>query len=707
MRCGEKTIVNGAFTISRYRGPMAWLDMEFRLERWALLVLQALLAAFCLAFATPTMAQTTTTYVNTTNGTISAATPCTGPLVRTFNVTDTFTVADVDLGVFITHSWRGDNRIFLESPDGTRVQLVDGDANSTSGDNFNVLLDDDATQTVNTDSATGAHSTAAPPPFDNTFSPNSPLSAFNGVASNGTWTLEICDIFTGADNGTFQHAELYLTSLPSNFADLSLTKTLIGSPPVQGGTATWRLTLTNDALSSETATGIVVEDTFPGGFTFVSATGDGSFDSINGEWSVGSLAPGVSVSITLSGTVSSTAGTVLTNTAEIIASSETDSDSTPNNGVTTEDDYATSSFTVQSGRAPGVPPILSCPAFQSVFDWDTISGWTAGTLDNTYAFSTFGDIRFQISNDGAFVNNAGFGGLSPTVVDTFTGALTPAEDSLTLLANQANLAGEVEIIITLPRTFTGLQFTIFDVDFGTSQFADRVEVTGTNGGSLVNPTLTNGNVNYVSGGEVIGDGASGSTQALGNMVVTFTDTVDTVIIRYGNHTTAPTNPGQQGIGVHDITVCDPVATLSVTKTSSVISDGVNPDVNAKAIPGALIEYLITVTNVGPDAVDTGTIEVIDDGPAEAKFCLLTQGGGPVTFDEPSGLGSTGLTYTFSGFASSTDSLDFWDTVDNDWDYQPVDDGEACDPAVTEFRITPSGAMEPSTSFTLRVRYRIE
>ncbi len=686
---------------------MDWTDIEYCAGRMARAAVILLLAALCVVFAQPAMAQTTTTYVNTTNGTISGATPCTGPLVRTFNVTDTFTVADVDLGVFITHTWRGDNRITLTSPDGTSVQLVDGDANSTSGDNFNVLLDDAATQTVNTDSATGAHSTAAPPPFDNTFSPNSALSAFNGENSNGTWTLEICDIFTGADNGTFQHAELYLTSLPSNFADLSLTKVNVGSPAVQGGTATWRLTLTNSALSTETATNIVVEDTFPSGFTFASATGDGSFDSVNSEWSVGSLAPGTSVTLTVSGTVSATAGTTLTNIAEITASDQADSDSTPNNGVTSEDDYATASFTVQTGRSPGTPPVLSCPAFQSTFDWDTISGWTAGSLDNTYAFSTFGNIRFQITNDGTFVNSGGFGGQSPTVVDTFEGGLSPAEDSLTLLANQANRSGEAEVTITLPRTFTGLQFTIFDVDFGNNQFADRVEVIGTNGGITVNPTLTNGNVNYVSGGEVIGDGASGSGDALGNMVVTFTDTVDTVTIRYGNHTTAPANPGQQGIGIHDITVCDPVALLSITKTSSIITDGFQTGLNAKAIPGAVVEYLITVTNDGPDAVDADTIELIDDGPGEAKFCLLTQSGGPVTFEEPLGTGSTGLTYTFSGFTSTTDSLDFWDTTDNDWEYEPQDDGEACDPAVTEFRIIPTGAMEPNTNFTIRVRYRIE
>ena len=38
---------------------------------------------------------------------------------------------------------RGDLRITLQSPAGTRVQLVNGDTGSIDGNNFNVRLDDD------------------------------------------------------------------------------------------------------------------------------------------------------------------------------------------------------------------------------------------------------------------------------------------------------------------------------------------------------------------------------------------------------------------------------------------------------------------------------------------------------------------------------------------------------------------------------------
>ncbi|MEL6878527.1 MAG: DUF11 domain-containing protein, partial [Pseudomonadota bacterium] len=293
---------------------------------------------------------------------------------------------------------------------------------------------------------------------------------------------------------------------------------------------------------------------------------------------------------------------------------------------------------------------------------------------------------------------------SPTVFDAFTGGNAP-DESLTLLANQTDQAGEVELTITLPRSFDGLQFTVFDVDFNSGQFADRVEVIGSLGGAGVLPTLTNGNVNFVSGNEAFGDGASANNEGFGNVVVTFTDPVDTVTIRYGNGSTAPTDPGQQGIGVHDIIVCDPFTTLSVTKISSIISDPVNGATNPKAIPGALIEYLIEVSNTGDEEADADSVIVLDDGPADAKICLISAGSGPVIFADPGS--NTGLTYNFASIGSGTDDLEFSNDDGSTFSYTPVADGDGCDSAVTDFRLSPSGAMAGNSEFTLRVRYIVE
>ncbi len=523
--------------------------------------------------------------------------------------------------------------------------------------------------------------------------------------------------YTGTGDPGNQFVSVSDLSYFSPGADLSLTKTLIGSPPIQGGTATWRLTAVNAADSALSADNVLVQENLPAGFTLTSTSGDGSYDSGTGVWDVGTLAPGESASLTITGTVSSAAGTVITNTAEISNSSANDPNSTPGNGDASEDDFASSSFTVQSGRAPGVPPVLSCPAGLSVFDWDSISSWTPGTTDNTYAFDNLGDVRFQLDNDGVFLNNNAFGGQSPNVEPVFSGGLPGPDSALNMLANQGDQAGDVEITMTLPRTLTGVQFTIFDVDFLAGQFADRVEVVGSNnGGAEFDAVLTNGNVNFISGGNVaIGDGASDSDAALGNVVVTFTQAVDTIIVRYGNHTTAPVDPGQQAIGIHDINACRPFTTLSVSKVSSVISDPINGPVGGgnlpKAIPGATVEYLITVTNTGSEATDADTVVVWDDGPSDAKMCLMARSGGPVIFGDPGG--ATGLTYDYGGSGSiptdlevDDDDLEFSETDGSDFDYDPSDDGEGCDASITDFRVRPGGAMEAGTSFTIRVRYEI-
>ncbi|PKP95282.1 MAG: proprotein convertase, P [Alphaproteobacteria bacterium HGW-Alphaproteobacteria-14] len=682
-------------------------DMERKirvLKGWGKLRsgLRLLGAVLASGLAVPLAAQSVTTVVNTTEGAINGTTTCAAPLVRQFVVTSNFIIADVDIGVLATHTWRGDLQMTLVAPDGTRVQLTSGDTANISGDNFNVLLDDAGTQLVNTDGATRTHSTTAPP-FQNRFRPRNSLSAFNGRNAIGTWRLEICDLFPTADNGTFRRAELNLTAA-GNFADLSLTKQLIGSPPTAGGSVSWRLSVTNASSSTGTASGIVVRDTLPGNFTFTSASGSGTFTPGTGTWNVGALAPGEVAVMTITGSISASAGTTITNTAQIIASSLPDPDSTVNNDATSEDDYAVSNLVVQSGRAAGIPPQLVCPAGFSVFDWGAIAGWTPGSTDNTYAFASFGNMRFRLANDGVFLNLATFGGQSPTVSATNTGGLSPSEPGLTVIADQANLSGVVTITISLPRSFNGVQFTIFDVDFFANQFADRVEVVGGLGGNQVLPELTNGNANFVQGNVAIGDALSADNEPLGNLVVTFSNPVDTITIRYGNHTTAPTNPGQQGVSLHDLIVCNPFAALSVTKVSSLISDPVNLTSNPKAIPGALVEYLISVTNNGTAATDNNSVVVIDNGPADAKLCQIARAGGPIIFNDP---GGSGLAYSFAALGSASDSLEFSDDGGASWSYVPAPDGQGCDASVTSFRVRPGGGLVAGRSFTLRARYIVE
>ncbi|MDP4574827.1 proprotein convertase P-domain-containing protein [Qipengyuania sp. G39] len=429
--------------------------------------------------ATPAAAQASSTFSNTTNGAINSTTVCTNPLVRNFTVSSTGTVADINIGILATHTWRGDLQFTLQSPTGTRVRMTNGDTNNVSGDNFNVLLDDAATQVVNSDSATGNHSTSAPP-YQNTFRPRAALSAFNGQSAAGTWRLEICDLFPTADNGTFVRSDLYLTL----------------------------------------------------------------------------------------------------------------------------------------ARQAGVAPALTCPNQTIVFDWDAVT-WTAGSTSNTYALGTLGNIGFNLTTDGAWLNNATFGGQSPVRQNGFTGGLSPSQFSLGQVADQPSRAGRAVTTITLPAIMRGAQFTIFDVDSNPGQFADLVTVEGRYQGANVTPTLTNGSANYVIGNSAYGDGASDNDSSFGNVVVTFSQPIDRIIISYGNHAAAPVDPGQQGIALHDITFCRPDTTIALSKTSRVIDDMIPVGSTEFNVPGALIEYCLLASNTGDTAASN--VLMTDAIPPETSF----------------------------------------------------------------------------------------
>ncbi len=574
-----------------------------RLDRsaWAINLLRLLLClAVFMLLAGAARAQTVNTFVNPTNGTINGTTTCAAPLIRNFSVGTSFTVSDVDIGVFATHTWRGDIRLTLQSPAGTRVQLVNGDTNNINGDNFNVLLNDSGTQTVNTDGNTVAHSTTAPPPFQHDFIPNNLLSAFNGQNSLGTWRLEICDLFPTQDDGTFQHAELYLTEQPASFADLSVNKTVSNPTPANATNITYTISVTNAAGSTDNATGVVVQDTLPLGVTFVSASGFGSYDSATGIWSVGSVPIGQTRTLNIVANVTATSGASVVNSAEVTASSILDSDSTPNNGSIGEDDYDEAAITVSGTRTAGTPPNLAsiCPiANQIVFDWDS-NAWAAGSLNNSYSLTGIGTINWAVSSPGVFVNDAGFGGQSPSLANANNGGFAGTQLSLHQFLDFANQSQTATTVLTLPTAVPGLQFTVFDIDFAANDFADKLTVVGSLNGTTVLPTLTNGVANYVVGNVAIGDAGSGGTSGDGNVVVTFLAPVDTITIIYGNHTTAPAVPDGQAIAIHDINFCAPQTTLSVTKISSVISDPVNGTTDPKSIPGATIQYCILISNAG-------------------------------------------------------------------------------------------------------------
>ena len=568
-----------------------------------------IISAIAVLVTSPASAQTTMRYTNSTDsaaGGITDTNACSAAaaLQRDFIVTDSFTIGDVNLGVLLSHGDRDDVALFLRSPAGNIItaKVLTGGA----ADNYNVLLDDQAATGIAAHTANDiATATTIVPPYQRTFAPANSLNAgFAGQNSAGTWTLFVCDFdnngVAGGDGstGTFFQADLFLTPEPiTEGADLSLSKTVSNNNPLAGSNVTYTLTVENNSLSPETANSVQVRDILPAGAVFVSALGTGNYDNVTGIWNVGSVAPGGSSSIDIIVTVNAPASAVVTNNAEIIASSTTDQDSTVNNGSFDEDDDASVAFTVQGTRTAGVAPTLVCPAGSSVFDWDTRS-WAAGSLDNIFAVAGLGDIRFQLTNDGTFLNNAALGGQSPNLQNIINGGQT-GQNQLIQLTDMNNINDVATTTIILPSAVEGAQFSLADIDHGANQFADRVRVIGFFNGTQINPVLTNSTANFVIGNEAFGDIPSDSDQPDGNLVITFQEAVDVITIEYGNHNfNIPANPGQQAITIQDFTLCNPLTQLAVTKISQIISDPINGTDDPKAIPGATIRYCIVVSNTG-------------------------------------------------------------------------------------------------------------
>ncbi|MGD2146812.1 MAG: proprotein convertase P-domain-containing protein [Anaerolineae bacterium] len=104
-------------------------------------------------------------------------------------------------------------------------------------------------------------------------------------------------------------------------ADLTLEKSASADTPREGERVVYVITVTNSG--PDEVTGVVMSDTLPGGVTFDAH--DGGYNEDSGEWTVATLAAGVSDTLRITVTVDpGTWGTQITNTAAITQYSPTD-----------------------------------------------------------------------------------------------------------------------------------------------------------------------------------------------------------------------------------------------------------------------------------------------------------------------------------------------------------------------------------------------
>ena len=118
--------------------------------------------------------------------------------------TEDVVITNLNITLNLEHTWDADLEVKLIAPDGTTEVILFEDIGS-SGDNFtNTVLDDNASEAVNTGSAS----------FTGSFSPQGLLSDFNGLMSAGDWTLSINDD-TNADGGRLLDWSIQICSAAS------------------------------------------------------------------------------------------------------------------------------------------------------------------------------------------------------------------------------------------------------------------------------------------------------------------------------------------------------------------------------------------------------------------------------------------------------------------------------------------------------------
>jgi subtilisin-like proprotein convertase family protein len=114
-------------------------------------------------------------------------------------LTDVKEILDVNVLVNIAHVNTGDLELYLVGPNAAEIPL--SLRRGGTGDNFtNTLFDDAAATPIS----------AGVAPFTGSFKPELPLSALNGILSNGTWSLKVKDR-AATNTGTISSWQLQLT----------------------------------------------------------------------------------------------------------------------------------------------------------------------------------------------------------------------------------------------------------------------------------------------------------------------------------------------------------------------------------------------------------------------------------------------------------------------------------------------------------------
>ncbi len=454
----------------------------------------------------------------------------------------------------------------------------------------------------------------------------------------------------------------------SPVADLSLSKAFSSASAGVGSNVTFTLTVTNDGPSD--ASGVEVTDVLPAGLTYVSGVASlGSFDDSTGVWTVGALSDGQTETFVV--TVTVTAARTITNTSEITAVAEFDSDSTPNNGVPSEDDQASASlvgilidleldvavddpnanrgdnviFTVTlvnrgpsgassvsvSDSLPAGLVFVSSGASQGSYD-DATGVWSVGNLLNGQSETLV--VVATVNTDAVSSYSAQVAAADQPDADSTPANDVPAEDDQDAAVVTPTPVADLELSKSVdsatPFRGSTVTFTISVVNNGPSS-TSGVSVTDVlpPGLSYVSYAASQGTFDVVTGVWTVGSLTSGQSES---MTIDATVDTDTPVTNSAEVSSATENdpdstPGNNAPSEDDqdsvIVTPVPLVDLSLSKTV----DTAAPQI------GDTATFSVTVSNAGPS--DATGVEVTDLLPTGVTYAsdAPTQG----TYDDATGV----------------------------------------------------------------------
>lgn len=143
------------------------------------------------------------------------------------------------------------------------------------------------------------------------------------------------------------------------------------------------------------------------------------------------------------------------------------------------------------------------------------------------------------------------------------------------------------------------------------------------------------------------------------------------------------------------------ATLTLVKTSSVLSDPINGSTNPKMIPGAIVQYSILVSNTGNSTVDSNSVLLIDSLPSQMRV------GTSATPTFTQGSPTSGLTFNATNDIRYSNAVSAPTTFAG-CTYTPT---TAYDAAVRFICVNPKGSMAGSSgtppNFTISFRAQMQ